>query len=115
MCRTQELKIKQKINGELKYLGYNLDYLGSKYIAETIYMLYIVNEYYNFNLETDIYPIIARKIGKSVNNVKCNIKNATEIMYYESEEEKIMRYLENNDKNKPKPKKIMKSVLKRIK
>ena len=63
MCKAQESKIKQKINGELKYLGYNLDHLGSKYIAETIYMLYIVKEYYNFNLERDIYPVIARKIG----------------------------------------------------
>lgn len=111
---SQELSIKKRINNELEYIGYNFEHFGSMYIAETIYLLYTSNNYYNYNLERDIYPIIAKKVGKSVNNVKCNIKNATEIMYYENAEEKIMKYLEISDSRKPRPKEIIKTVIKKI-
>lgn len=112
--KIKELKIKEKIYKELKCLGYNLQHFGSKYLCETIYILYVAKDYYDNNLERDIYPIIAKKFGKSVNNIKCNIKNATEIMYYENEEEKIMKYLGNCYFMKPQPKKIILAILKKI-
>lgn len=112
--KIKEMKIKSKINEELKYLGYNLEYLGSKYLSEAIYILYITKNYQNCNLERDIYPIIAKKNGKSINNIKCNIKNATNIMYYENEEEKIIEYLKDYNIIKPQPKKIILTILNRI-
>lgn len=112
--KIEETQIKEKISKELKYLGYNIEHLGTKYLCETIYILYISKNYSNYNLERDIYPIIARNNGKSVNNIKCNIKNATDIMYYENEEKKIMEYLKDYNILKPQPKKIILSILKKL-
>lgn len=107
--------IRGKINNELKYLGYNPSYIGTKYLIEAIYILYNSDNYYNNNLEKDIYPIIARKYNKSINNIKCNIINSTNAMYFDSEEEKLMNYLKEYSLPKPGPKKIILSILETIK
>ena len=38
------------------------------------------------NLKTKIYPIVAEKYGVNIQNIKCNIINATDIMICECEE-----------------------------
>ena len=60
-----EKYIKEKIVKELKILGYNIEYLGTKYLLETIYILSILKDYNDNNLEKDIYPIVAKKIWKN--------------------------------------------------
>lgn len=107
--------IKGKIKNELKYLGYKTSYLGTKYLIEVIYILYNSDNYYNNNLEKDIYPILARKYNKTINNIKCNIINATNLMYFDSEEEKLMEYLKEYSLSKPGSKKIILSILEHIK
>lgn len=107
--------IKGKIKRELKYLGYKPSYLGTKYLIEVIYILYNSDNYYNNNLEKDIYPILARKYNKTINNIKCNIINATNAMYFDSEEEKLMEYLKEYSLPKPGSKKIILSILEHIK
>lgn len=107
--------IKGKIKNELKYLGYNSSYIGTKYLIEVIYILYNSNNYYNNNLEKDIYPLLARKYNKTINNIKCNITNATNAMYFDSEEEKLMNYLKEFSLSKPGAKKIIISILENIK
>lgn len=114
LSENEKLKVLEKINEELNTLGYNLELLGSKYLVEIIYTLYLAIDYYNYNLEKDIYPIIAKKYGKSVNNIKTNIKNANEIMYFDNDEKKIMNYLETQKKSKPHTKQVIKAVLKKI-
>lgn len=114
LSENEKLKVLKKITKELNTLGYNLELLGSKYLVEIIYILYVAIDYYNYNFEKDIYPIIAKKYGKSVNNIKTNIKNANEIMYFDNEEKKIMNYLETQRKTKPHTKQIVKAVLKKI-
>lgn len=109
-----ERKIRKKIEKELNYLGYNPSHRGTKYITETIYLLYTSKEYLDDNLERDIYPIIAKKFGKTVSNIKVNIKNATEIMYYESEEEKLKEYLRVCYLSKPKAKRMILAILSKI-
>ena len=50
-----------KINEELRYIGYNLSYYGARYLAESIALIY--NNYDSSeNLNKNIYPIIAKKI-----------------------------------------------------
>ena len=107
--------LKLEIKSELRYLGYNPKYYGTKYLLEAIYIL-IENEIYNYNgnLEKKIYPIIAKKYGKTVNSIKCNIINATDIMIYECEEEKLLEYLGYYDFSKPGPKKIIESIILKI-
>lgn len=74
--------IKVKIKKELKYLGYNFYYKGTKYLVDAIYILYNMKDYYNKILKRDIYPIISKKYNTSINNIKCNIRNATDIMFF---------------------------------
>lgn len=107
--------LKLEIKNELKYLGYNPKYCGTKYLFEVIYIL-LNNEQYNYNdnLEKDIYPIIAKKHGKSVNTIKCNIINATDMMVCECEENKLLEYLGYYDFSKPGPKKIIESIVLRL-
>lgn len=112
--KTNENKVREKINKELAYLGYNLKHYGSKYIAETVYILFTTRDYCDENLEGNIYPVVAKKFGKTINNIKTNIKNATDMMYYECEEEKLMRYLGHCYCSKPKPKEVILNILKKI-
>ena len=115
MTKSQEIEIRDKINNELRKIGYNFELLGTKYLAETIYVLYTLKEYFDDNLERDIYPMVAKKYGKTAHTVKCNIRNATDIMYYDNEEEKIMKYLCNSYNIKPGTKRIVSTILNKIK
>lgn len=88
-----ENKVKRKIINELHYLGYDFLHKGSKYLIESIYIIYFFNMDYEFNLEKDVYPIVAKKYNQTWNNVKSAIRYATDIMYYNNEEEKLKEYL----------------------
>lgn len=112
--KEQELEIRVKINNELRELGYNFELLGTKYLAETIYILYTLKDYFDDNLERDIYPIVAKKYSKPPHTIKCNIRNATDIMYYDNEEEKIRKYLGNSYNIKPGTKIIVSTILNKM-
>lgn len=111
---SAEKRIKKRIKQELEYIGYNPLHFGTKYLIETIYILYTLEDYYDDNLERDIYPIVASKYGKTTHNIKCNIRNATDIMYYENDEKKIMQYLDKSNFQKPTTKEIITVVLNKI-
>lgn len=78
---------------ELKYLGYNPAYYGTKYLIDCIYYLYKNCNIYDDNSLTNVYPIISKKYNKPINNIKCNITRATSIMFCECEENKLKEYL----------------------
>lgn len=109
------IKVNEKIKEELNYLGYNFKYYGTMYILEVIQILY---DRYNGEvgyLEKTIYPIVAKNHNKTVNNIKCNIVNATDIMICECEESKLIKYLGYYNFSKPGPKKIIEAILNKIK
>lgn len=112
--KTVEKRIKNKIKVELKKLEFKHSYNGTNYLIETIYILYTLKMYYNFNLEKDIYPIVVKKYGTSSNNIKNNIENAIEKMFYDCDEKILEDYIDDYDFSKPKPKMIIRAVLKRI-
>lgn len=60
--KTVEKRIKNKIKVELKKLEFKHSYNGTNYLIETIYILYTLKMYYNFNLEKDIYPIVVKNM-----------------------------------------------------
>ena len=110
----EENIVRKKIKKELNGIGYNYELLGTTYIEETIYILYTLKYYSGDNFEKDIYPIVAKKYGKNVHNIKCNIRNATDIMYLENKIEKLKEYFQKENLNNFKSKKIIKKVLEKI-
>ena len=111
----KEHNLMLEIKKELNFLGYNPKYYGTQYISEAIYIL-INNGFYNDkdNLEKYVYPAIAKKHNKSINTIKCNIINATDIMICECEEKRLKKYLGYYDFSKPGPKKIIESIISKI-
>lgn len=103
-----------KIKGELKYIGYNLSYNGTTYISECIALMYNNPECYE-NLTKDVYPIIAKKYNKSINNVKCNIISATNAMFYECDENRLKDYFSFYTICRPKPKLVIYTILNKLK
>lgn len=102
-----------KINKELEYIGYNLSFNGTKYLSECIALIY--NNYDSSeNLSKNIYPIIAKKYHKTVNNIKCNITSATNSMYYECDEERLKNYFNFYTSARPKPKLVVYTVLNKL-
>ena len=114
MNANEERIIKGKIKKEMKLLGYNMEHIGAKYLVETICIVYSLKKYTNINLLKDIYPIVAKKYGKTVNNIRCNIRNATDIMYFDNEEEVIKKYLENYKNCKFGSKIVIDAILEKI-
>lgn len=110
---NQEIYVKKRISEELLKLNYNFSYVGTRYLAESIYLLYF-NLGKGDNLKNNIYPIIAKKYDKDVNNIKCNIINATKNMYYDCEEKVLIEYFGVYTIVRPTPKMIMKEIIAKI-
>ncbi len=87
--------IKKRIINELNYLGYDFLHKGSKYLVESIYITYTLDSNYEYNLEKDIYPKVAKKYNQTWNNIKSAIRYATDMMYYNNKESKLNEYLKD--------------------
>jgi len=115
MIKEKDMKEnKKRIIKELKYIGYNLEYVGTTYMIETILQMYIHRELMLDNLQQDIYPIVSKIYNKSVHNIKCNINRATECMYYECDINRLKKYFSFYDDIKPTAKTVMYTVLNKI-
>lgn len=104
--------IKNRIKRELEYLGYNPNHLGTNYIAEIIYIVYCTN--FEGSLEKKIYPYVAKSHNKTVNTIKCNIINATTLMFCECPEERLLTYLGKYSYLKPGPKTIIYTIINKL-
>ncbi len=112
--KYNEAEIKSKIEKELKKLEYNFSYKGTAYLVDAIYVLYNLKNQKECNLGEDVYPIVAEHYNTVANNIKCNITNSTDKMFYDCEEKVLRAYLKEFNFTKPGPKRIMEAVLKRI-
>lgn len=106
-----EKKIKEIISCELRKIEYNFSYIGTKYLIEVICII-ITNKITEYDLQNDIYPILSKKYNTSVYNIKSDIRNATDKMYYDCEEKKLTEYMGHF--LKPTVKKVINSILKRL-
>ncbi len=106
-------KIEYIIHKELEKLNFNFSYVGTQYLFEAIVILHkrYSDCYETQKLETNIYPIIAKKYKKTVNNIKTNIINATDIMYYDCNYKVLNQYFGLIDTEKPTPKVIITKIL----
>ena len=114
IIRNIDENVKEIIRKELQYLGYNLSYCGTKYLIDSIYYAYKEGEFFDGNLTRKIYPIVAKKYSKTCNNIKCNITRATDMMFYECEEIKLLKYLKFQVISKPGTKLIIEAILNKI-
>lgn len=112
--KYNEIEIKSKIEKELKKLEYNFSYKGTIYLVDAIYVLYNLGNLKDCNLGEEVYPVVAEHFNTVANNIKCNITNSTDKMFYDCEEKVLRAYLKEFSFTKPGPKKIMEAVLKRI-
>lgn len=106
-------KIRQKIKEELENLNYNYSYKGTRYLEDSIYLVY-KSEYEKDNLTKEIYPIIAKKYNTSVENVKCNIIQASNNSYYECPQEIMEKYFGYPLIVKPKTKDIIYAIIRKL-
>lgn len=107
--------IENQVLNELKKINYNLSYIGTKYIYESILILCnsITNE--KIKLEKNIYPIVAEKYNTTINTVKTDIVNSTNEMYYDCKKEVLNKYFGFCDNEKPTPKQVIFLVASNIK
>lgn len=121
--RHSKNNIRNIIKMELKKLQYNFGYVGTKYLVDAIYLLYSLEKYYKFSLESDVYSVLANKYGDTASAIKGAIIYANDKMFYDCDENFLYDYLNDEDDiwdeeefdSKPGPKKIIRAVLKRIK
>lgn len=109
------IKTKKKIFSELEYIHYNVKYKGTQYLADVI--LYIsnnINLHIN-NLQKEVYPIIANIYHESANTIKCDITRATTCMYCECDIKTLNKYFGVLDDEKPTVKKVIYTILDKIK
>lgn len=100
---------------ELKKLHYNFSYVGTKYLLEVILLLYNEKNWEDIKLEKTIYPILAKNHKKTVNNIKTNIINATELMYCSNDISIINKYFNFYDNEKPTPKQVISTIIDKLK
>lgn len=106
--------LKNKIIDELLYLGYDISHKGTQYLIKTIdYIASNPNKELD-KLERNIYSKIAAIYNDSSHNVKCRINNATTIMYYNCEIEKLKEYFRFSVDVKPKVKTIISTIIHKI-
>lgn len=111
---TEETLIKNKIRYELKYIGYNMGYIGSKLLVECIYCFYKYYDTFDEKYIKDTYPIVGKIYHKSANTVKGSIRRATTIMFAETDENKLKEYFGTCTLPKTGVKIVIESVLNKL-
>lgn len=102
----------EKVKEQIEKLNFEKANLGVKYIIESV--LLIKNNDNLYNLEKDIYPIIAKKYNVTTNRVKWNINSCINKMYKNNDVASINRYFGYGYNRRPTPKTIIFTILSRI-
>lgn len=112
---NEKSSIEYRISQELKKLNYNFSYIGTQYLLEILVLLYNNGYTSKIKLKKDVYPILAKKYKKSINNIKTNIINACDLMYYDCQLDIIEKYFGLVYNEKPTPKLIIATILEKLK
>lgn len=109
-----ENKLGKQIEKKMFSISYDNKYKGTKYLIDAIIIAKTTGNCDLEKIEKTIYSKVAQKYNVSIHNVKCNIINATNNMYYLCEEERLKKFLEVDKIYKPGPKIIIEKILSRI-
>ena len=104
--------ISKTIYEELCLLNFNFSHIGTKYLADTIYILVKSNVE---NLSKEVYPILSKRYNKSILNIKCNLYSAVNSMYYDCESSILKNYFKFSEDMKPTTKLVANTISNKIK
>lgn len=77
----QENDIKERISKLIMKMGYNFSHVGTKYLIETIEILYDENDLVMLkSVEKKVYSILAKRHTRNVSTIKSDIIKATNFM-----------------------------------
>ena len=107
-------KIKKIIVKELIYIGYDISLYGTQYLLEAIYIVIENDIEDTINLKKEIYPKLANKHKKSINDIKCSINYATKSMYNRNDMKFLMKYFNFYQNMRPTIKQVIYTVLNKI-
>lgn len=106
--------IKRKVAKELEYIGYKFKYKGTHYLLESILQIIENQNSVSDHLQTDVYPLVAKKFQKNPLNIKSSISKATECMYYECDSKKLQSYFKGLEDAKPTIKQVIFTIISNI-
>lgn len=107
--------VENQIIRELKKINYNFSYIGTQYIYESILILCTSHQHEKIILEKQVYPLIADKYNTTISNIKTNIVNSTNEMYYDCQKDILNSYLGICENEKPTPKEVISLIVSNIK
>lgn len=111
---TDDCIINNKIERELRKLNFNFSLKGTRYLIESINIIY-KNDLYNFNLTKDVFSVLSKKYCKSINTIKCDITQANNNMCEKCDKWMMMSYFGYfEDYYTPGPKDVMTNVFENI-
>lgn len=111
---TDDCIINNKIERELRKLNFNFSLKGTRYLIESINIIY-KNDLYNFNLTKDVFSVLSKKYCKSINTIKCDIAQANNNMCEKCDKWMMMSYFGYfEDYYTPGPKDVMTKVFENI-
>ena len=100
----------EKIYLELKKLNFNFSYYGTKYIMESIYIIYFLKNSEDLNLKREIFPVLSKRYHKSIDTIHSDMKKAINNMYYDCDENILKSYFNYYELKKPTLKEIILKV-----
>ena len=101
---------KQRIIAELESISYNFKYRGTYYLIDAILEVQKSAESKIDSLQKDLYPIIAKKYGKTVHDIKNCISTATDSMYCDCNIDHLKKYFNLCQDEKPSIKRIIYTI-----
>ena len=106
------LYTKKRILNEIKGLKFEVTNIGVQYLIDCILLIKCNDALYN--LEKDIYPIVAKKYNVTSNKVKWNIYSCINNMSRNNSMERINRYLGFSYNRTPTPKVLVFTIVNKI-
>ena len=106
------LYTKKRILNEIKGLKFEVTNIGVQYLIDCILLIKCNDALYN--LEKDIYPIVAKKYNVSANKVKWNIYSCINNMSRNNSVERINRYFGFTYNRTPTPKVLIFTIVNKI-
>lgn len=103
---------KKKILREIKILKFEVTNIGVQYLVECVLLIKSNDSLYN--LEKEIYPIVAKKYNVTPNRVKWNISSCINTMYKNNSNESINKYFGYDFNRCPTPKVLIFTILNKI-